>query len=172
MGRSEQPAWYVLRTKPRSEAVAAGHLARKEIAVYLPKLEISPACSTQKGLLAEVTEPLFPGYLFAHLTLAQDFHRAAWSPGIRNFLSFGEDLAQPVDDDVIECLRRRASGGDVLRPRAFRPGEQVTVCSGPFAGLLAIIDRPIPANGRVKILLEILKRQTRVELPVHAVERL
>ena len=35
--------------------------------------------------------------------------------------------------------------------------------------LLAVIDRPCTAAGRVQILLDILRRQTRVDLPVSAV---
>jgi len=172
MGRFDIPAWYVLQTKPRAEGVAAYHLQRNDIAVYFPKFVVS---REQPGEAAssDTIEPLFPGYLFAHLNLAAQHHVAAWSPGVRNFLSFGDGLAEPVADEVIECLRTRAGGGDVFRPLSmFRSGDAVEVTKGPFAGLLAVIDRPIPASGRVRILLEILRRQTRVELPVSHVARL
>src|SRR5215831_4287094 len=172
MGRSETSAWYVLRTKPRSEAIAANHLQHKEIVTYFPRYAASREHPTQPPAKGLPTEPLFPGYLFAHLDLSQQFHLAAWAPGVRNFLTFGDGLADPVDPEVIECLRRRAGGGEIFRPLAtLRAGDQVEVTRGPFAGLLAVIDRPIPAAGRVRILLEILRRQTRVELSASAVAR-
>lgn len=171
MGRSDSPAWYVLRTKPRADAMVAAHLGRKQIEVYFPKLAVGPA--KREAPRSEATEPLFPGYLFARLALAAQFQLAAWAPGVRNFLSFGDGPAEPVDDAVVDCLRERAQGGDLFRSRStFRSGDQVEIKIGPLAGLLAVIDRPIPASGRIKVLLEILRRQTRVELPAFAVARL
>jgi transcriptional antiterminator RfaH len=174
MGRNELPAWYVLRTKPRAEGIAADHLQRKEITVYFPKYEVGRERSQSRTHAGrESIEPLFPGYLFARLSLSEQYYAAAWSPGVRNFLSFGEGTAEPVGEEVIACLRQRAGGGDIFRPLSgFRQGEQVEITKGPLAGLLAVIDRPVPAAGRVKVLLEILRRQTRVELPVSAVARL
>lgn len=172
MGRLDTAAWYVLRTKPRAEARAAASLCRKQIEIYFPRLALPRQCVARQGD-GDPTEPLFPGYLFAYLSLAEQYHLAAWSPGVRNFLTFGDELAEPIDEEVVGCLKQRASGGDILRPLpSLRPGDQVEVKTGPFVGLLAVIDRPIPASGRVKIFLEILRRQTRVELPVAAVARL
>ena len=42
--------------------------------------------------------------------------------------------------------------------------------SGPFEGLVGIIENPPDARGRVKILMQLLSRQVRVEVPVAAVD--
>jgi transcription antitermination factor NusG len=59
----------------------------------------------------------------------------------------------------------------ILRPRAvpLQVGARVEVTRGPFAGLLAVVDRPSTPAGRIHVLLDLLKRKTRLELPVSAV---
>jgi transcriptional antiterminator RfaH len=167
MGAEHSQAWYVVRTKPRHESVAATNLRVKGIEVYLPRLA--------SGLLhhcaapAHVTEPLFPGYLFAHLDLAREHHVAAWTPGVANLLGDGDGRPVPLGDAVVESLRRRADGGEVFQPRPLRVGTPVEIRHGPFTGLLAVIDRPCSAAGRVQILLDLLRRQTRLDLPASAV---
>jgi transcriptional antiterminator RfaH len=172
MGRTDDRQWYVLRTKPRHEAIAQAHLRRKSIEVYLPRLVVQSARGLMVRSTEQATEPLFPGYLFLRLQLPGEYAVAAWTPGVRNFLSFGDDAPAPLDDAVIECIRERAGGGDVLRPlRPWRAGDQVEIRIGPFAGLLAVIDRPVSGARRVQVLLDLLRRRTRLDLPASAVAR-
>lgn len=165
MGADRNSAWYVVRTKPRAEAFAAANLRTRAVEVFFPRLARRFARDAARAI-----EPLFPGYLFAHLSLDTQFHIASWTPGVAHLLSGADGAPARLDDAVVASLRDRADGGDVLVPQpAFRTGDAVEVCSGPFAGLLAVVDRPCTATGRVQILLEILRRQTRVDLPASAV---
>ena len=172
MPLSEGQHWYVVQTKPRSESLAAESLRRVGVGVFLPLLD-----STLGGRRATTdgspVEPLFPGYLFARLDLADRFRQATWARGVRSFVSFGDAIPEPLDDRVVEILRERAGGGDVLRPSSrLRPGQTVEVRRGPFAGLLGVVDRPIDGAGRVRILLELLQRRTSVDLQVGALASL
>lgn len=173
MSGAENCQWYVLRTKVRGEELAAANLRRLDhVEVYFPKLAIPVALRIATAVSGHI-EPLFPGYLFARLDLSRQFYRVSWTPGVRSFLSFGDGAPEALDEVVVELLRQRAQGGDVLRPRVeLQRGTPVEVRSGPFAGLLGIIERPISGAGRVAVLLEILRRQTRVELSMDAVARL
>jgi transcriptional antiterminator RfaH len=169
MGLSEPKSWYVLRTKPRAEVAATCHLERKQIGVFFPRLATEDFAGLRVGDRSR-TEPLFPGYLFVHLDLASDYSAVAWTPGVRDFLKLAGTGPQPVDDDVVACLRSRADERDVVRPRSrFRIGDRVEVTRGPFSGLLAVIDRPCTPSGRIHVLLDLLRRRTRLELPVSAV---
>ncbi len=167
MGVDDESRWFVVRTKPRAEAFAAANLRSKRIEVFLPRL-----AQPFSGLRADAAsvEPLFPGYLFARLALATQYHLAAWTPGVARFLTLGEDQPSAVDDDVVATLRARANDDDVVRARPLmRRGDPVEIRTGPFAGLMAIIDRPCSGAGRVQILLDLLRRQTRLDLPASAV---
>lgn len=165
MQADAQRCWYVARTKPRAEAFAAANLRSKAIEVFFPRLAPRFARTA-----SHATEPLFPGYLFARLSLLDQFHVASWTPGVAHLLSGGDGAPAALDDAVVEALRERSHDGDVLVPQpAFRAGDPVAIRTGPFAGLLAVIDRPCSGAGRIQILLEVLRRQTRVDLPVSAV---
>lgn len=167
MGVLQQSRWFVVRTKPRAEAFAAANLRSKQLEVFLPRITHGFAV---RSVGARPPEPLFPGYLFTRLDLAAQYHLAAWTPGVARFLSLGEDHPTAIDDDVVDALRDRAEEGDLLRPQPLmRRGDPVEIRTGPFAGLLAIIDRPCSGAGRVQILLDLLRRQTRLELPASAV---
>lgn len=161
--------WYVVRTKPRCEGFAADGLRSREIEIYFPRLVVESWARPRLGGVA-AAEPLFPGYLFAHLDLRSQYGAAAWTPGVRGLVGFSAGEPAAVDESVVELLRLRAGGGDILRPREIlHPGEAVEIRQGPFAGLLGVIERPVDAAGRVRILLELLQRQTRVELRADAV---
>jgi transcriptional antiterminator RfaH len=164
MGEDSRDAWFVVRTKPRAEAFAAANLRSKAIEVFFPRL--APRFGSD-GLRA--AEPLFPGYLFARLCLDHQFHLAAWTPGVAHLLSGPDGAPAAHEDSIVDALRARVRQGDVVVPPAFRSGDPVAIRTGPFAGLLAVIDRPSSAAGRIQILLDVLRRQTRVELPLSAV---
>ena len=153
-----------MRTKPRAEAWLRP-LRLSDRGLSAPTRDRSPSQRPGAGYRAAL-----PGYLYARLDLAREYHLAAWTPGVANLLCVGEGLPAPIDDAVVESLRSRADGGEILKPRrALRVGERVEIRNGPFAGLLAIIDRPCSAAGRVQILLDLLRRQTRLDLPVSAI---
>jgi transcriptional antiterminator RfaH len=166
MGADESSAWYVVRTKPRAEAFAAANLRSKGVEVFYPRL----ASRLARAVAPIAAEPLFPGYLFARLALDREYHVVAWTPGVARLLGLGDGQPSPIDDGIVTSLRHRGSGGEILVPRPMlRVGDPVEIRSGPFAGLLAVVDRPCSAAGRVHILLDLLRRQTRIDLPASAV---
>ena len=58
--------WYVLRTRPKSEHIAANALAQRSgIEVYCPRLKFRKMTSRGK---VTFTEALFPGYIFAYFS--------------------------------------------------------------------------------------------------------
>jgi transcriptional antiterminator RfaH len=165
----ESRRWYVAQTKARSEGLATAALRSRGIEVFFPRLVVDRwALPAMRA--AAATEPLFPGYLFVRLDLACQFSAATWTPGVRALVAFGEGTPASLDDVAIAMLRERAGGGDIVPPREVpRPGKLVEVRHGPFAGLLGVIERPVTGTGRVRILLEILRRQTSVEMRADAV---
>lgn len=159
--------WFVVSTKPRRERFAREQLTLRGVETFLPRI-VEPARTRGKVTVA----PLFPGYLFLNIDLQQQYFDVVWTPGVRKFVSFGA-LPCPVDEQVIRFLHERTGEEGVLRvERVFVAGERVSIRSGPFEGLVGIIERPVCARGRVRVLMELLRRQTRVEVPQEMVERL
>ena len=163
-GSGAAPAWYVVSTNARREDFAASQLDQRTVPVLLPRIALE-----RRGRV--VVRPLFPGYLFAHLVLPADAARVVWTPGVRRLVTF-EGEAPAVPDSAIDFLRARAGrdGLIVVRPRPLPIGRRVRVTTGPFAGLVGIIDDPPDARGRVSVLMDILRQQTRVSLDMALLE--
>jgi transcription antitermination factor NusG len=58
----------------------------------------------------------------------------------------------------------------VARPRPLVPGRRVRVTDGPLAGLVGIIEDPPDPRGRVRVLMDILRTQTRVSIDAESLE--
>jgi transcriptional antiterminator RfaH len=158
-------AWYVVSTKPRREAWAELTLRRKSIEVFSPQLEL-PRWSPRAGRVI----PLFPGYLFVHIDLARRFHDVAWSPGVSRFVGANGTPAT-LDDEVVAFLQRRATPDGRLRARsALVAGQEIEIVSGPFAGLAGIIQHPPDSQGRIRVLMRLLRRPVSVQIPVRFVK--
>jgi transcription antitermination factor NusG len=116
-------------------------------------------------------EPLFPTYLFCLVDSGTDaWPDIRWVPGLCYFLGAGGELV-PVSDDIITHLKERIawwnSGG--FEPR-FTCGERVVITGGPLAGLEGIFRKYLPARQRCQVLLQILGRQSEVELPLEVLK--
>ncbi len=166
MMRSGDPQWYVISTKARREQFAQDQLGRREVETFLPRI-MEPARSSLRSIIA----PLFPGYLFVHIDLEEQYFDVVWTPGVRRFIGFGA-LPAAVDVTVIDFLQAQVGTEGILRPvRVFKPGDLVRIKYGPLEGLVGIIENPGCGRGRVRVLMELLRRQTRVEVPEQIIER-
>lgn len=150
-----------MRTKPRKEREVEHRLRHLDLEVFLPWLRCRRRVVTR---FQWVLAPLFPGYLFCRLDLVVSGKAARYSPGVVDFLKFGNRIAE-VEAPVIQSLRARCPDGVAqIQPRTYRFGERVRVLEGPFSGLDAVFEREMRGSDRVAILLEVLGRQTRLVL--------
>ena len=114
--------------------------------------------------------PLFPNYVFVRIDLAEQFHDVIWSPGVKSFVGAGS-APLSVDDGVINFLKRNATSSGRLRARLdLKAGQEVEIVDGPFAGLIAMIQSPPDAKGRIRMLMRLLNRRpVVVQMPVRFV---
>jgi transcriptional antiterminator RfaH len=160
------PAWYVISTKPRREQFAQEQLGRRDVQTFLPRI-LEPGRVGIKPVVAA----LFPSYLFVRIDLEQQYFDVVWTPGVRKFVGF-ETLPCPVDDAVVDFLCARVGHEGILKPVSnFKQGDVVRIKRGPFEGLVGIIENPGCGQGRVRVLMELLRRQTRVDVPQQIIER-
>jgi transcription antitermination factor NusG len=118
------------------------------------------------------TVPLFPGYLFVDIVLRSAYHTVIWTPGIKGFVSFGE-IPTAIAPGIINFLQQQTGSNGIIRPdHTFRVGDRVRIKRGPFAGLIAIIEKPCPERGRIRVLMDFLREGISVEIPLAAVGRL
>jgi len=166
MNREQQEAWYCARTKPKHEHIAAGNLARLlSLEVFLPRLRIERA--TRRGLVRSV-DPLFPGYVFVRC-VPELFSDIRYVAGVSTLVNFGGQIPS-VPDPVVAELRDCFESEEPLPvENRLLPGAEVSIAEGAFRGFHAIVLRSLPARQRVQVLLDILGRQTLVEVDRHTV---
>jgi transcription elongation factor/antiterminator RfaH len=163
---SQTSQWFVVRTKARREAYAQWQLARRGVETFLPRI-----CEPARAGIHSVTTALFPSYLLVRIDIEMQYFDVVWTPGVTKFVAFGNSPS-PLDDGVVDYLRARGDSDGIIRLfPVFRKGDRVRVKYGPFSGIEGIIENPISGRGRVQILMELLRRQTRVELPLEFVDR-
>ncbi len=151
-------SWRVVTTQRHREAIARARLARLGLETYLPLLRQWP-----RPPVGSDVGPLFPGYLFVRAHDPQ-LHRITRTPGVVGLLGFGGEPAR-LEDAVIDFLRGREEPDGIIPARPLPAGAAVRVIDGPWRGLIAILERPVSGRERVLVLLDILQRQTRVEMP-------
>jgi len=155
---SADHGWLVLQTKRHKERAVQAVLVREGVPSYLPLLRQWP----RPAVGAEVG-PMFPGYVFCQPDPVHQSGVANYSGALR-LVAFGDAPAR-VASEVIAYLRARAGADGVIEVNAVVAGRPVTITSGPLRGLAAVVERRLTARQRVLVLLELLHRPTRVELP-------
>lgn len=158
--------WYVVHTKPRSEEKVCSQLKGKGLEIFAPKMKVT---NERRAARAAVVEPVFPGYVFVRVELnPNSWYGLRWTPGVRRILGVN-GAPSPVPDEVIEILKERMEKRGFIKPKArFHRGDKVRVKDGLFWGLVGVIEEARSGRERVKVLMDILHRSTRVE--IHAAE--
>jgi transcriptional antiterminator RfaH len=154
--------WYALYTKPRAEYQVSEALQTHEIETYLPTVEVWRA---RRRRVEE--EPLFTCYLFARIDLEHLGHSTvAWTPGLRYMVGGEAGAPLPVPDEVITYMRQRVNQMDNQGPLGqFQTGNPVCIIEGPFKDLDAIFEQHLSGYERAQVLVQVLGRLTRCDVP-------
>ena len=159
-------AWYVLRTKPRSEKQVYKRLVENGIDTYLPLYSTIRQWSDRKK---RVQVPLFNSYIFVNINDGQ-FHIPYVIPGVFKFVTF-EGLPAVVPQRDIDNLKILLSSNPELEisNRNFKAGQKVKVTLGILNGLTG----ELVQSGRSKRLLvriESIEKNLLVKIPANYLE--
>jgi transcriptional antiterminator RfaH len=161
--------WYAIQTKVNREKEVEKRLADLHLEVFLPWMRTRRRIGSR---FQWVLVPLFPGYLFCRLDMILSGKSARYLPGVRDFLTFGNRIAE-VGAEIIQRLRDRCPNGvAAIDSITAKPGDVVRINEGPFSGLEAIFERALKGSERVAVLLDILGRQTRLVLPSETIAKI
>ena len=154
--------WYTVQSKPRQEHIAEEQLRRQGYTTYLPKIRHR---KQRAGKWTQLTEPLFPRYLFIHADpTEQSLAPIRSTIGVAALVRFGVVL-QAVPQEVIDFLRAAETDAGEREDDSwpFQPGDSVRVLDGPFAGLPAVYRMQRGAD-RALLLVDLLGRANEVEV--------
>ncbi len=152
-------SWFLAQLKPNSAKIADKNLKRQGFQTFLPMEEET---RERNGKFFIINRPLFPGYIFVAFDVASGFWRTVNSTyGITRLVSFGKEPTEVPLDLVSQLMLRCDADSKLLPPKILKPGDHVALRTGPFANLVAEVERIAP-DRRVWVLMEIMGRQTRV----------
>lgn len=152
--------WYVVHTKPHKEIQVNHTLQNQEFETFLPLVEVWRARRRRIE-----NEPLFSCYMFVRADPEQTkFSDIGWTPGVRHILGSQHGLPNPVPDELVEYIRHQVNAvrGE---PSPFKPGEQVEITEGPFTDIKVVFEAHLSGYERSQVLVNILGRLTRYEVP-------
>ena len=160
-------AWFCVRSQQKHELVAASHLRLLEnVEVFNPRVYFARRIRQRK---VWVTEPLFPGYLFARFNWRESLCKVYYAPGVQCVVHFGNGWPT-VPDKVMEEIRALVGPNEThLLSDEMTAGEEVQIIGGMFDSLTAVITQVMPGRQRVAVLLDFLGRQTAVEVGIHSI---
>ena len=160
--------WYVVRTKPRSESLAAREMTRDDIEIFSPQITSD---QTNNGL---TPVPLFPGYIFMKLDPEThgwpSFRSGQHVLGLLNFDGDAPWLPDAVIDELkLRCDSLNEEGGIWRR---YQPGDWVQVVTSALQGLAQVVEDGKSSRSPVKVLLQLFERLVPVQVSRHDLQPL
>lgn len=155
--------WYVAHTKVHEENKALFHLQRQGFATYLPRYRKTRRHARR---LETVPCPLFPRYLFIRMDLQQTQWRCVSSTLGVSHLICQNGMPAMISQSVIADIAAREDADGYVHLQeepSFSPGQPIRIEEGPLADSQGLFCAS--ADDRVLVMLEILGRQVKVNLP-------
>lgn len=157
--------WYLVQCKPRECERGEEHLTDQGFPVFLPRHSVQ---RKKNRRIVWQQEPLFPHYLFLHAYPQCNWAAIRSTRGVCRVVSFnGAPLA--VEEEIVLGLRHQCALLNGLEPEpVFKAGARVVITEGCFKELEAIV-QTTQGDERVVLLLNMMNRSQRVELPMSSV---
>lgn len=143
-----QLRWYAAYTCANHEKRVRDQLKYRSVESFLPLYE---TMRRWKDRRMQLQLPLFPGYVFVHITL-RDRLRVLQVPGVVRLVGFDGHLSA-LPDEEIEAIRRGLADGVRVEPHPFLAvGRRVRIKCGPLEGRHGILLR---RKGRFRVVLSV-----------------
>ncbi len=188
--RSQIGDWYVIHTYSGMENRVKQNLDNRvktlgmEDYIYEAVVPTEEVMETRNGARKSVTRTVLPGYVLVRMDLTD----ASWAavrhtPSVTGFVAHA-NAPVPLSLEEVEkmlapaALARAAAASTGTRRSTkkveiadFKVGDSVMVVQGPFAGVHATITEINANSQRLKALVEILGRETPVDLTLGQIQK-
>ncbi|HAI11492.1 MAG TPA: transcription termination/antitermination factor NusG [Phycisphaerales bacterium] len=177
--------WFVLRVASNKEDSVKETLLRKikiEGLVHLVNRILVPT-EKQKTIKAGkqkiLEKKLYPGYVFVEMRLEDDgripqdvFFLIKETTGVGDFIGTAGRPAAMSIPEIEKMLQ--ASKPAEQQPEVkmeFQKGDQIKIKEGPFENMEGTVDKILPDQGKVRVIVMIFGRATPVELEYWLIEK-
>lgn len=187
--RSKPGEWYVVHTYSGMENRVKQNIDARVVTlnmedyIYETLVPTEDAVEIRNGQKKNVTRTFMPGYVLVRMDLTDESWAAVrHTPSVTGFVGHANKPV-PLGLDEVEGMltpsvqAKVAAAGQAPRRRKkvevvdYQVGDSVTVVDGPFAGVHATLTEINPHNQRVKAMVEILGRETPVDLTFPQIQK-
>lgn len=173
--------WYVvqvhsgfeqkIKEQIKEQAVTSG-LADYIGEVLVPTEEVT---SIRRGRKVTTERKFFPGYIMVNMEMTNSsWHLVNDNPKVVGFPGNNGKTPTPISEKEAQRILNQVKEG-VNNPRPsveFEIGEQIRVSDGPFSSFLGVVEDVDQVKSRLKVVVSIFSRATRVDLEYSQVEKL
>lgn len=185
----EAGEWYVIHTYSGMENRVKQNLDSRvktlgmEEYIFEATVPTEEAVETRSGIRKTVTRTVLPGYVLVRMEMTDESWAAVrHTPSVTGFVAHANAPVPLSLDEVQKMLapaalaKAAAASGPVTKTRRvevtdFHVGDSVMVVQGPFSGVHATITEINVNSQRLKALVEILGRETPVDLTFGQVQK-
>ncbi len=146
--RRTVPLWYAIYVRSRHEKKVAEELEERKIEYFLPLVSRLRQWKDRKKMVAI---PLFPGYVFVHIKLADKLNVLSVD-GVVWLVSFQNQPAAIPESQIMD-VKKLLSHSDKIEPWDYiKEGQLVEIIYGPFSG---VSGRLIQHRGKRRLIVGI-----------------
>jgi len=158
------PRWYAVKTRSRHEKSVSRLLEGKSVQVFLP---VYASVHRWNDRNAVVSQPIFPGYVFARICLA-DRIQILSVPGVVNFVG-PQGRPASIPEEELAALRLCLDRQVRMEPHPFLVvGHRVRIRQGLLADMEGVLVRK---KGQFRLVLSVnlIARSVAVEVDANDV---
>ncbi len=158
--------WFAVHTRSRHEKQVDSFLKEKCIDSFLP---LTKTLSRRKDRVKFVDLPLFPGYLFAYITI-DNLYDVINTRGVVRIIGADHSTPIPIPEKQVNDIRLLVNSRVQLDPyQYFVSGTKIRVKSGPLMGIEGILLKK-KTNYRVVVSVDLLQRSASAEVSIADIE--
>ena len=159
--REDEPRWFAIRTRFKSEKLAYKQLLSRKIDAYLPIRHLIRRYGRKKR---EIDLPLINNFVFVKI-VKKDYLTVLQTEYVNGFLKLGNNLLS-IPEAQIELIRRLLGENvevEVVESAGLDAGDWVEVTMGPLLGMQG---RLIKIKGKEKVLVDLITSGYSLEISI------
>jgi transcription termination/antitermination protein NusG len=171
--------WYVLQVysgmeksalAALQEAIKSSSFAHLFGNILLPTEEVM---DNRAGKKVVRERRFFPGYVFIEMEITDEsWYLVTQTKSVSGFIGGSKSRPAPVSAEEVARIMSYVQQGENPRPKIeFIPGEIIRVVDGPFKDFTGHVEEVSYDKSRLRISINILGRNTPVELAFEQVEK-
>ena len=164
------PEWYAVHVRSRHEMQVFKRLTLKGVETFLPSVEKQRKWKDRKKMVAF---PLFPGYIFVHISKApSEMLSVLKVTGVVRMLCTIPGEPDPIPGEQISFLKKLVENKRELDPYPYlNEGQTVQITKGPLSGIEGILVKKLDKHILV-LSVDVLRQGVAVTINASDVEKI